>query len=186
MAYLAAAAISNFQTMSLLSRITLFLVLAPHFFYAQGTADTTQTIHITGAIQKEIYLDIAGLSNYPLVDIGDIPIINHLGVEKKKLIAVRGVRAREVLSQLEFITENPKDLSEFYFVFTATDGYRVLFSWNEIFNNPLGGSLFFILERDGKKAEALDDSLAVISTTDLHTGRRYVKGLKTIVVGRAN
>lgn len=172
--------------MRLFSRLTVFLAILPHFFYAQSQVDTTHAIFISGAIQKEISLDISALKAYPLVDIGDVPIINHLGVVKKKLLGVKGVRVKDALDKVAFQTENPKDLSELYFVFTATDGYRVVFSWNEIFNNPLGESLFFILERDGKKAEDLDDSIAVISTTDANTGRRFVKGLKTISVKRAD
>ena len=166
--------------------LAAILPIAPHFFYAQAKIDTTHTVVVTGVIRREISLDVAGLNRYPVVEAGDIPILNHLGVVKKTLTRVKGVRVREALQGLEFPTENPKDLSEFYFVFTATDGYRVVFSWNEIFNSKAGEGIFFILERDGKTAAELDDSIAVISTSDVNTGRRYVKGLKTISVRRAD
>lgn len=153
---------------------------------SQVSPDTTHTITISGEIQREIRVSTAELKTYPLVELGDVTITSHLGVVKKTMKGVKGVRAKDVLATLELRADSPKVWSEFYFVFTATDGYHVVFSWNELFNNPAGESVFFILERDGQPIDALDDSIALLATTDVQTGRRYVKGLKTIAVRRAD
>ena len=80
--------------------------------------------------------------------------------------------------------ETPKVLSEYYFVCIASDNYKAVFSWNEIFNNDTGKSVYIITEQDGKPATALDNRIALVSPKDQMTGRRYVKGLQKIVVER--
>jgi hypothetical protein len=76
-------------------------------------------------------------------------------------------------------------LSECYFVFIASDGYKVVYSWNEIFNTKNGQGIYVIVERDGKKIDQIEDRISVFSKADLMTGRRYVKGLSRIIVKRA-
>ena len=67
----------------------------------------------------------------------------------------------------------------------ATDGYKVVFSWNEIFNNALGQEIYIIVEKNGTGVEKLEDRITIITPTDNMTGRRYVKSLKKITVKRA-
>jgi len=75
-------------------------------------------------------------------------------------------------------------LSEYYFVCIASDNYKVVFSWNEIFNSDTGKSVYIITAQDGKPATGLDNRIALVSPKDQMTGRRYVKGLQKIVVER--
>ena len=62
----------------------------------------------------------------------------------------------------------------FYFVFIASDGYRVVFSWNEIYNTETGNNFFIVTEMEGKKLYDVDQRIIFISTADLKTGRRYI------------
>ena len=68
----------------------------------------------------------------------------------------------------------------------ASDNYKAVFSWNEIFNNDLGRSVYILNGNDGKPASALDNRMALISQHDHTTGRRYVKGLEKIIIERVN
>ena len=60
----------------------------------------------------------------------------------------------------------------------------MVFSWNEIFNSKNGEGIYVLIEHDGKPASGLDDRIALISSSDIATGRRYVKWLKKIIVER--
>ena len=91
---------------------------------------------------------------------------------------------KDILSKVEIDSEKAKVLSEYYFACIASDNYKVVFSWNEIFNNDLGKSVYILNGNDGKPASALDNRIALISQNDYTTGRRYVKRLKKIVVER--
>jgi hypothetical protein len=75
------------------------------------------------------------------------------------------------LSKVEIDSETPKLLSEYYFVCIASDNYKVIFSWNEIFNNDTGKSVYIIIAQDGKPATALDNRIALLSPNDQMTGR---------------
>ena len=88
------------------------------------------------------------------------------------------------MDKVEIDSETPRVLSEYYFVCTASDNYKVVFSWNEIFNNDTGKSVYIITSVEGKTASALDSRIALVSPKDQMTGRRYVKGLQKIVVER--
>jgi len=69
-------------------------------------------------------------------------------------------------------------------VFTATDGYKVVFSWNEIYNAEAGNNFFILTEMDGKRIEKMDQRILFISIADFQTGRRFIKGLEKIEVKR--
>ncbi len=69
-------------------------------------------------------------------------------------------------------------------MFTATDGYKVVFSWNEIYNAEAGNNFFILTEMDGKRIEKMDQRILFISIADFQTGRRFIKGLEKIAVKR--
>jgi hypothetical protein len=93
---------------------------------------------------------------------------------------------KDILDKVEIDAENHKVLNEYYFVCVASHNYKVVFSWNEIFNNPAGESVYIITGQDGKWAYLLDNRIVLVSPKDQMTGRRYIKGLQKIVVERVN
>ena len=95
---------------------------------------------------------------------------------------MKGIPLIAILNQMELADSKPKSASAIYLVFTASDNYKVVFSWNEIFNTDIGSSIYLITEKDGKSLRALDDRITVISLKDIRSGRRYVKGLAKIMV----
>jgi len=119
-----------------------------------------------------------------VVPIKNVILTNHLGEVKGNIQNIKGIALKPLLEKIEFLAEKPKELSEFYLTFVASDGYKVVYSWNEIFNSETGNNLFIITEKDGKKLTDLDDRILTITTTDFKTGRRYVKALDKIIVGR--
>ena len=97
---------------------------------------------------------------------------------------MKAVLLKDILDKVEIDAETPKGLSEYYLVCIASDSYKVVFSWNEIFNSDTGKSVYIIMGQDGKPATTLDNRIALVSPKDQMTGRRYVKGLQKIVIER--
>jgi hypothetical protein len=64
-----------------------------------------------------------------------------------------------------------------FLVASADDGYRVVFSWQEIFISPVGGGVLIFLEKDGKPLDQERKRVDLISAQDYFMGSRYVKGL---------
>lgn len=144
----------------------------------------THQFTITGDIKKESVITLDSLKNYPLKDIGDIKVTDHLGNFKHGDENLKGVLLKDILIHSQ-LTAAPHLYSQFYFVCTGTDGYKVVYSWNELFNSEIGDHVFIVLEKNGKKVGDLPESLQMVSMLDQKTGRRYLHNLDKIVVSQA-
>lgn len=125
---------------------------------------------------------LADLDTFPKSHIKDQVIYNQKGEVKDTVTGMRGVPLKALLAPVDYVYKKPKTLNEFYFVFTASDGYKVVFSWNEIYNTEAGNEFFIVTEMKGKKLKNSEQRMLFISTADIKTGRRYIKGLRTIEV----
>jgi hypothetical protein len=67
----------------------------------------------------------------------------------------------------------------------ATDGYRALFSWGELFNTPIGDQVLVITQQDGKPLDPVAGPVALRSLADLRPGPRHVRNLCGVVVRRS-
>ncbi|MBZ4191342.1 molybdopterin-binding protein [Niabella sp. 3A5MI-3] len=133
-------------------------------------------------MQQSQVLALADLKKYPLSFVDSIPVYNHLMVRKSVLYKVAGVPLKRILSTMMITSPSPKELSRYYIVCVASDGYSVVFSWNELFNTATGDQVLLIIRHDGQDPERLNDRIALISPSDRASGRRYVKGLKKIII----
>ena len=75
-------------------------------------------------------------------------------------------------------------MNEFYFTCITSDKYKVVFSWNEIFNTEIGNNIFIVTEKDGFKGKEIKDRILILSRSDLIKGRRTIKNLSEIIVSQ--
>lgn len=153
-------------------------------FHSAGAQSTSESFTISGEVQKAETIDIARLNGYKTVHIDSLRIYTHDMQPKGLMKNIGGVLLKEILSAVPFNNETPKQLSEYYIECQATDGYRVIFSWNEIFNSETGDHVLIITSKNGINISQLDDRIALVSPTDRATGRRYVKWLSKIIIHR--
>ncbi len=64
----------------------------------------------------------------------------------------------------------------------ATDGYRAVFSWGELFNGTAGEQVIVIAAQDGKPLDTAAGPLALRALGDLRPGPRHVRNLCALVV----
>ena len=152
--------------------------------FAQHHIPPTDNFRVEGKVKQGMTVSLQDLSSYQSYTIDSIVITSHLGERKDILKAVKGVLLKDILNKVEIEAESPKVLSEYYLVCVASDNYKVVFSWNEIFNTDTGKSVYIITGQDGKPASAWETRTALISPKDQMTGRRYVMGLQKIIVER--
>lgn len=163
----------------------IFACILPLSQFAQKVTPPTDSIFVSGDIKEELVITLADLLRESAVPLDDITIKNHLGEPKKTLTGIKGVPLLKFLEKVEITAESPRDLSQYYFILIASDGYSVLYSWNELFNNPLGSEVYLLTQVDHVFADKMKDRIVCISTTDNNTGRRYVKGLRSIVIRKS-
>ncbi|MEO6721654.1 MAG: molybdopterin-binding protein [Ferruginibacter sp.] len=161
-----------------------FLLCISLTVVAQKDIAPTESFTIEGLVIQSKTISLSDLSAYTVKQKDSVIITNHLLERKSVLMNVKGVLLKDILATLKLKEENPKLFSEFYFVCIAADNYKVVFSWNELFNTETGNNAIIITEQNGKQATEAPNRIALISYGDKATGRRYVKSLQKILVER--
>jgi hypothetical protein len=164
--------------------LLLMLFIAGTLF-AQEKPIATDSILVSGNLKKTTVIQISQLLALPTTSLPDLTITNHLGEIKGVAKNMKGVLLKTVLENLSYDVPSPKQLSEFYFVLIATDGYKVVYSWNELFNNDAGNKVFLITEKEGKSMANSNERILIAHLSDFKTGRRYIKALQQILVKRS-
>ena len=150
--------------------------------FAQEKPTPTVKFTVLGKVAKESVITLDSLKQYPVKDLGNIKVTDHLGNFKHQDEKLKGVLLKDILSHTKFLVASPKLLSTVYFVCIGSDGYKVVYSWNELFNTSVGDNVFIIMEKNGIGIDKLPDSIQMTSYTDYKTGRRYLHCLDKIVV----
>lgn len=151
---------------------------------AERKIPPTDSLMIYGQIKDFKTYALPDLDTFPKAVIKDQIIYNHNGEIKDTLRGLMGIPLKTILESVQYIYDKPKVLNEFYFVLIASDGYKVILSWNEIYNTETGNNFYIITEMGGKKLKDLEQRIMFISAADLKAGRRYIKGLEKIEVKR--
>ena len=120
------------------------------------------------------------LETFPVKRIGNIAIRNHVGLKKNSLKKANGILLKDGLNQFTLSDNLPKNYSRYVYTITASDGYTVTFSWNELFNNNVGKKVFLVTHSKSHPK----DGIILISKSDRFTGRRFVKDVVEIHIER--
>lgn len=163
--------------------LQLLLLFSTQFLFGQN-AFHSDTLFVTGKVKTEWTFPIAKIREYKSELIGDV---NTSCSSKKREDSkgVKGVLVKTLLDTVGFDYENRKMLNEFYFKFEAADGYTVVYSFNEIYNTETGNHLYIVTEMNGKEMGEIENRILLLTMNDLKTGNRNIKGLKRIVVCKA-
>jgi DMSO/TMAO reductase YedYZ molybdopterin-dependent catalytic subunit len=169
---------------SLLLRLVLTIALgsglAARAHDTQPPSAPAGRVAIGGAVQQAQSLSVEDLRQFTADQIVELRIpAREAGAPASVL---KGVRLRAVLERAKVQTADHNTVKKLAIITTATDGYKVMFSWSELFNTELGDSVLALFERDGKPLTAAEGPLALISGKDIRTGPRHVKWLQSVDV----
>jgi DMSO/TMAO reductase YedYZ molybdopterin-dependent catalytic subunit len=95
-----------------------------------------------------------------------------------------GVRLVDLLREADIRQDAQHALRRTYVVATATDGFKAVFSWGELFNTPIGRGVIVAYERDGAPLRDGEGRITLVSLGDERPGTRHVKWLERIEVRR--
>lgn len=144
----------------------------------------THQFKITGKVKNESVITLDSLNSYGIKAIGNIKVTDHTGAFKHEDDQLKGVLLKDILNHSQWLLE-PHLFSSMYFTCVGSDGYKVVYSWNELFNTEIGDHVFIVTEKNGVKADQLPASIQMVSILDYKTGRRYLHNLDKIVVNIA-
>lgn len=159
--------------------LTAALVAVPA--QAQGPGPSTLTVH--GNVERQQTLSIDDLKQLPIQRIEDVRVVRPAGSASAVPEVTRsytGCLLRDVLERAKPVERNRLDLRNSVVILTASDGYRAIFSWAELYLSPIGDGALVVYERDGKALAADEGPLALVSLKDTRPGPRHVKWLQSI------
>jgi len=139
-------------------------------------------LRVTGRVSKPLELGMEELRAMETEEIAELGIICGDGDPKGSIRNCKGVLLDKILGMADVIKMEHNDTKKMFIVVSAHDGYKTVFSWQEIFNTAVGGGVMVLLERDGEPLDGDRGQLELISAEDYFTGSRYVRGLRDIEV----
>ena len=161
--------------------LILILFFVSQQIYSQSTVETSNEFRITGKVKAEKTITLSDLQQYKKVELKDINT-SCSPKKQEKAGTVKAVLLKDILDSVDFVYEKPRMLNQYYFLFVASDGYKLVFSFNEIYNTEIGNNLYIVLEMDGKRIQDMDNRILVLTTKDIKSGTRNMKWLSKIVV----
>lgn len=162
--------------------IFILTVLASAFAQAQEKTLPTETCRIFGKVKQERTVSVAALDSFQQTSLGDLVVLNGKGEKRETAKNVKGILLKDLFTGIDFVYENRKALNRFFLVFTATDAFTLVLSWNEVFHTENCTNYYLLTERDGKKAKQLDERMEIVAVTQANTMHKRIEGLTTIAV----
>jgi len=176
---------NNFYLLSAMKNfilLFLFLSAVPPIF-GQDFAPS-ESLLITGKVKKEKVFTLSDIKKNRTILLGEI----NTSCSPKQKVNAKGVKAilvRDLLDSVKFDYASSKALNQFYFKFEASDGYAIVYSFNEIYNTETGKNLYIVTEKDGIDIAQMDNRILILTTSDIKSGSRNIKNLSRIVVCKA-
>ena len=147
-----------------------------------ATVHTEQSVQIIGRVAQPLSISSTALRGMDTVDTGTLPMICGSGEPKGRIGNCRGVLLAELINLAEVVVREHNDTKKMVVVVASDDGYKTVFSWQEIFNSANGEGILVIVEKDGQPLHQGNGEVDLISSRDHLTGPRYVRRLKTIEI----
>ncbi|MFS2004553.1 molybdopterin-dependent oxidoreductase [Duganella sp. CT11-25] len=137
-------------------------------------------VAVSGAVQQALSLSVDDLRQFPQDQIVELLLPARDATSQPSVL--KGVRLRALLERAKVVAADHNTVKKLAIIAAATDGYKVVFSWSELFNAELGNSVLVVFERDGQPLAVAEGPLALISGKDIRTGPRHVKWLQSVEV----
>ena len=144
----------------------------------------TDSFSISGLVEENSSFSKERLLRLDQQDLGIIQLRKGDGEVYLELEKTKGVLLKDVLESVPVKGQTNKNYSAYFVDCKAVDGFQAVYSWNELFNSPLGDSVCLITEANGKSLEQMSQSIMMVSLQDQITGKRNLRNLSSIEVSR--
>ncbi|WP_431260407.1 molybdopterin-dependent oxidoreductase [Roseateles chitinivorans] len=148
---------------------------------ALAAGPVTDQVQVGGAVRSPLTLTVDDLRAFPADQIGTFTLKKEVE-GREQSTTVRGVRLAAVLERAGVVSKDRHEWKSMAVLATASDGYKVVFSWPELTNTDVGAGVLVIFERDGQALDDGEGRIALVSGRDLRSGPRHVKWLNKIEI----
>ena len=146
-----------------------------------GPQYMTHHLEVTGLVNSPLKLTVADLKEMIPVEINDLQMVCESGPHTGQS-SYRGVLLTDILNKADVLFREHESPVRMYVTVISSDGYFVLFSYQELMNSSIGDQAVVIVERDGKPLGEHEGEIALISANDTIPGLRKMRYLQRIEV----
>lgn len=150
---------------------------------AQPAGQVTTTLTVKGSVEHEMTLTVDELKRLPVQRVDDVRSVRDAAGAAPSSETTRhyvGCLLRDVLERGKPVEKKRLDFRRSIVIATASDGYRAVFSWAELYLSPIGEGALVVYERDGTQLADDEGKIALVSLKDTRPGPRHVKWLQSI------
>jgi len=142
---------------------------------------TVLTVQLPGQAARSF--GIAALAALPQTNLTQRLTVSSSGSDvTDRGVQYSGVLLRDVLTAVGFASATDRSARTSVVEAVASDGYRAVFSWGELYNSLAGEQVLIITAQDGKPLSAAAGPLALRSLADTRPGPRHVRNLCGLIV----
>ncbi|MBU4261667.1 MAG: molybdopterin-dependent oxidoreductase [Proteobacteria bacterium] len=148
----------------------------------QSSHSEDYELRLCGRVTTPLILNIEQLRAMDPAETDDLPMICGNGDPKGCIGHCRGVLLSDIINRADILITGHNDTRKMFIVASSDDGYKVVFSWQEIFNTPTGEGIMVLLEKNGRSLYEEHGAVDLVSARDYLTGPRYVRQLRIIEI----
>lgn len=137
---------------------------------------------ICGRVETPILFGIEKLQAMETVEADDLLLTCGSGEPKGRINHCRGVLLADIIHRAKVLITDHNDTKKMFIIASSNDGYKTVFSWQEVFNTSVGDGVMVLLEREGKPLYDGNGPVDLFSARDYLTGPRYVKQLADVEI----
>lgn len=149
--------------------------------WCAGAALAQGAVSIEGDVKQRQSFSAEALRRFDPVAQSSYKVSREIDGRKQDTV-LRGVRLAALLERAGLAERDRLDWRKTVVVVSARDGYRVAFSWPELFNTEGGAQVLVAYERDGAPLADEEGPLALVAPSDIRSGPRRVKWLQQVEV----
>jgi DMSO/TMAO reductase YedYZ molybdopterin-dependent catalytic subunit len=164
--------------------LAFLFVPAAHAADGRDANRVTTTLAVRGNVSAPLSLTVGDLRKFPEQRVEDTRMVRGQDNDNSVARQFAGCLLRDVLNSARLTERDRFDLRKSIIVATASDGYKAVFSWAELFNSAIGDGVLIVYERDGKPLDDDEGRIALVSLKDTRPGPRHVKWLSAVEVVR--
>ncbi|MCE4556788.1 hypothetical protein [Pelomonas cellulosilytica] len=146
-----------------------------------GSAVEAPQLIVGGWVRQPLQLDARALLARGAEAV-TFPVVCMFDGDHGQPLQLQAVPLLPLIEQAQPAFEHRTDFKRVAVVAESSEGYRALFSWNELFNTPVGAGVMVAFEPSCSPDIERRGAFALISRHDWHTGPRYVRHLAMVEV----
>lgn len=142
----------------------------------------TKTLSVLGKVKTPITLTVSDFAAMKSITVRNVNIVSHSGERKELIVSAKGVLLKDILDKAGIVFEERRDFNRLVIIAKASDGFRAVWTWHEIFNTDIGTAVLVIYEKNGQTLGSREGNFMMLSSKDYKTGPRHIRWLKEIEV----